>query len=338
MDLISKPFAALATHWRADVFNRARLKLTGLYLIVMCLVTAIFSIALYFNVTKSFRISVRNSLRSEVDQRRFFEDRDSDVLGGLLLIDGVILLLSTVSSYVFAGYTLKPIKSALKAQEQFAADAAHELRTPLTVIQTQIEVLLRSQESLSTKVQGTLSSVLDETKELTAVTSDLLTLAREAADTKPKATHSTSLIAAIEEAIRYSKNPTKEKQITIRFEPTEDVQLQGSELILKRIFLNLLDNATKYTSTGGTIKILIDNSSPSLVTITIKDTGVGIAKSDLPRIFERFYQADTARRTKGAGLGLFIVKQLVNSHGGTIRFESELNQGTTVLLQLKKVD
>ena len=110
---LSRPFAALATPWRSDVFRRARIRLTLSYVVVMLIVTTIFSVALYFNLTNDLRESVGGSLREEINQERFFEDRRQNILAVLLLVDGVILLVSSVASYLFAGYTLKPIKSII---------------------------------------------------------------------------------------------------------------------------------------------------------------------------------------------------------------------------------
>jgi signal transduction histidine kinase len=279
---------------------------------------------------------VGGSLKEEVNQERFFEDRDQNILSVLLLIDGVILLISSASSYVFAGYTLKPIKSIMTRQEQFASDAAHELRTPLAVIQTQIEVLLRGKEPLSNKVKSTLSSVLDETKGLTGITTDLLLLARKDTSVKHVLATSISLGEILEEIIPYIQTSAEEKHITLTLEDRSAAQVYGNRNEIKRIFLNILDNAVKYTNPNGFIQMKIKEIPPDAVTIEIKDDGLGISDNDLPHIFDRFYKAENARHSNGSGLGLSLVKQLIESNEGRITVESKLGKGTAVNLCFKQ--
>ena len=305
-------------------------------MIAMLIVTAIFSVALYFNLTNDLRESVSGSLREEINQEHFFEDRSHDVLMVLLLVDGVILLVAAASSYIFAGYTLKPIKIMMTAQERFAADAAHELRTPLAVIQTQIEVFLRGQESLSAKTKHLLSSVLDETKSLTSITEDLLVLAREDAGAKPAVLDSVSVSEVAAEAVRDVQALAQSKGIELKIENESTAMVRGSRNGLKRIFINVIDNAVKYTDHGGHVQVAIEDANPDMVTIQIKDDGLGISKTDLSHIFDRFYKADNARQSAGSGLGLSIVKQLVESYGGSVAIESEPDKGTTVTVCLKK--
>ena len=338
MEKSSKPFEALAIPWRSDVFSRARFKLTASYMVVMCIVTAIFSFALYFNVTSDLRDSVGSSLREEVNQDQFFDERSHNILMVLLLVDGIILIVSTVTSYLFAGYTLRPIKSIMTAQERFAADAAHELRTPLAVIQTQIEVFLRGQESLSTKTKRMLESVLDETKNLTTITEDLLVLAREDAAVKPSALDSISISDVAAEAIRDVQALAQSRGIELKIENESSITVHGNRSGLKRIFLNVIDNAVKYTNPGGHVLVTVEDTSPAMIAIQIKDNGQGISKTNLLHIFDRFYKADNARQSSGSGLGLSIVKQLVESYGGSVDIESEPNKGTTVTIRLKKTN
>ena len=338
MENPSKPSEASATTWRSDVFSRARFKLTALYMIVMLIVTAIFSLALYFNLTNDLRESVSGSLREEINQEHFFEGRSHDILMILLLVDGVILLVSTVSSYIFAGYTLKPIKTMMTAQERFAADAAHELRTPLAVIQTQIEVFLRGQESLSTKTKHMLVSVLDETKNLTTITEDLLLLAREDAAVKQSALDSISVSEITTEAVQDVQALAQSRGIELKIGNESSIMVQGSRNGLKRIFINIIDNAVKYTDHNGYVLVTFEETNTDMAVIRIKDDGRGISKTDLLHIFDRFYKADNARQSPGSGLGLSIVKQLVESYGGSVAIESEPDKGTTVTIRLKKAN
>lgn len=335
---ISNLFEALVTNWRSDIFHRARLKLTVLYMIIMCIVTAIFSVTLYFNLTSDLQESVGSSLREDINQERFFEERDQNVFNLLLLIDAVILLISSGTCYVLAGYTLKPIKSAMIAQEKFTADASHELRTPLAVMQTQIEVLLRSNETLSGKTRRVLSSILDETKGLVTITADLLTLARENRTAVQKTTETVSLSEVMAEVIEHVRVVAEEKNLEVTFQGESLMSIHGNKGEIKRIFLNLVDNAVRYTRFGGHIKIILEDKSPDMFTVSIKDDGIGISNEDLKCVFDRFYKADNARQSVGSGLGLSIVKQLVESLGGRIVLESELGKGTTITLHLKKID
>jgi signal transduction histidine kinase len=338
MENAFRPFAASATDWRADVFFRARVKLTALYMAVMLAVIMLFSVTLYISITHDIKEAARPAIREGIDLDRFLEEQNSNIIDVLLLLDVPVLFLACALSYAFAGYTLKPITSIMRAQERFAADAAHEFRTPLAIIQTQIEVLLRGQEQISEKTKGTLVSVLDETKNLTDITKDLLLAARAEAGLRQQALEAVSLPEFVTEVVRDLQPVAAAKTVSVMTEKIPRISVFADKNGLRRIFINVIDNAVKYTPEGGHVAISFAGDGQRMVRVIVRDDGQGISKENLPHVFERFYKADNARQSAGGGLGLAIVKELVESYGGSVAMKSDLGSGTTVTLRLKKAD
>lgn len=321
--------------WKPDVFTRARLKLTALYVIAIIVVTVVFSVTLYLNLTNDLKESVDGNLKENVDQESFIEDRSRGILSTLLLIDGGIIVLSGAAGYLFAGFTLRPIRSAVEAQERFTADAAHDLRTPLAVIRTQAEVLLRGKEALPEKAVRTLESILDETKDLSGITEDLLILARRDDATAPMpGTARASLDGTARDVAERIGQLARDKGVGIRLVGIPSCRVRMDDGDLKRVLSNVMDNAVRYSPEGGVVTVDATAEEPGLVTIRVADRGPGIPEKDLPHVFDRFYKADGARHSGGNGLGLSIVKQLVEAQGGSVTIANVPDGGTTVAIRL----
>jgi heavy metal sensor kinase len=227
---------------------------------------------------------------------------------------------------------------SFEQMRKFNADVAHELRTPLAIIQGETEIALRS-ASVPEEIRAVLASNLEELDRLKRLVNDLLTLAeadagkqilnRKALDIQP-------LLADLIEQMRMLAADR-----TIRIDLTESTPaiLHADELWLRRALLNLLDNAIKYSNDGGVI-IVRCRVEGRTIRLTISDTGIGIAPQDLPHIFDRLFRADRARTRErgGAGLGLALVKWVIESHQGTIEVSSELDRGTEFTLILPLAD
>jgi signal transduction histidine kinase len=125
-----------------------------------------------------------------------------------------------------------------------------------------------------------------------------------------------------------------DKNISVNKNIQNDVNMMGDIDYLKRIFINILSNAFKYTNENGTVSVSLEQIK-NQIRITVKDTGIGIPKEDLKHIFERFYRSDLSRnrQTGGTGIGLTITKALVEAHGGTIKIDSEVGKGTNVIVE-----
>ncbi len=323
---------------QSDIFNWAKIKLTGLYLIVIVVILAVFSFAL--------RANLAHHLRTDLNIRRAIESRDADGDGiddAPRRIDAVIgatdiavLLIAGGFSYWLAGYTLKPIRKALDAQSRFSAEASHELRTPLAVMLTSIEVLLRSSHALPREARDVLESNLEEIKSMSKMTEQLLELSR-GRNFMPEKLERLNLTDVVRGMIEKLNKLAARKGILLISGESAGVFVNGKTDDLERILKNIITNSITYTPRGGIITVSVFNKR-GRAEILVADTGIGIAPKDLPHIFKAFYKADQSRAAvdnqSGAGLGLAIVKQIVEQHRGAIEVKSLVNKGTMVIVRI----
>ncbi|MDB5238511.1 MAG: hypothetical protein JWM46_781 [Candidatus Kaiserbacteria bacterium] len=231
--------------------------------------------------------------------------------------------------YIIARITLTPTRDALAAQKQFIGNIAHELRTPLSVIKTNTEVSLLGE--VSAELKTTLKSNIEELDRINEIINNLLSLS---ALVKPERIEFTAVdlsVIATDAVQKYSQlAKSGDHQVTLRKSP--DAQVWGNATALTQIVGNLIKNALSYTPRGGHVRITVEPAPDNQVEILVQDSGIGIARKDLFRIFEPFYRADPSR-TKGAGgtgLGLAIVSELIKMHQGKITIRSAIGRGTTV--------
>ena len=226
------------------------------------------------------------------------------------------------------------LDEAFRRQREFTADASHELRTPLTAIKGQVEVALGKPRDAGS-YREVLQVVNEEVDRLIRLVGSLLTLARADAGQIPIASEAVplrELVAAAAEQVRLSMG---RRGVELHLEPGPAVTVRADEDLLLQLLLNLLDNAGKYTGSGGHVTVGWDVRN-GRAEVRVRDTGVGIAPEHLPRIFERFYRVDKARSREGggAGLGLSICRWIAEAHGGSISVESVQGEGTAVVVKL----
>ncbi len=329
--------------------ERARLKLAGTYLVIIMTMSIVFSFVLYGVSSNQLDRNLRRfpggdarrepivQLFEDIRQTRLEESR-AELQKKLLLFNISTLICGSLLSYVLAREALRPIEESVEAQKRFTSDASHELRTPLTAMRSEIEVALRDKKLTSKEAKAVLSSNLEEIVKLEALTGGLLQLARQGyKDIQPS---SFSVKEVLSSAVNSVKPKAEQKKITIDTEKVNDIYVLGERESLERVALILLDNAIKYSSDKSTI-IIETVTNKNGVGFVIKDQGNGIAKKDLPHIFDRFYRADSARTRAtnadgGYGLGLAIAKQIVDAHRGSIEVASQLGKGTTITVLLPK--
>lgn len=217
---------------------------------------------------------------------------------------------------------------------KFTADAAHEFRTPLAVVRTSLEVALRSPRTAG-YYQACLQAVAEENERLTSLANQLLLLAQEDAGLTDCISEPVDLADLLEWVKNDLEPLAEEKSQIIRCELPSGVWVDGDRQSLRRVCLNLLDNAFKFTPAGGEIELRLKTAFGK-AELTIADTGSGIAAEHLPHIFERFYRVDPSRNreTGGAGLGLAICRAIVVRHGGEIHLMSQAGRGTVVRVEL----
>ncbi|MBI3695931.1 MAG: HAMP domain-containing protein [Acidobacteria bacterium] len=218
---------------------------------------------------------------------------------------------------------------------RFTADASHELRTPVALIRTTSELALRRTRSAE-EYETALRQVLSESERTSALIENLLTLARPDSGSESLDKRPLDLLQLLRETASQGETLALGRGIRFAFEAdSAPLIILGDGPAVRRLILILLDNAVKYTPEGGEVALRAAGDQ-GFVRIEVRDTGVGIAQTDLPHIFERFYRADAARsrQSGGAGLGLAIAKWIVEQHGGHIEAESELGRGSTFRVRL----
>ncbi len=232
---------------------------------------------------------------------------------------------------------LDRLQQVFESQKRLVADASHELKTPIAVIRTQCDVALQRSRSPEEYVDA-LRTIQASSGDMTRLISDLLSLARlDAGLAAAQNFEVISLKECLLDAVRMTEPLAAEKGVIVSTALDETLYVMGSRTGLEEAFLNVVENAVKYNIKEGSVAVSATRSGRTAV-ITVIDTGMGIRKEDLTRIFERFYRADTVRSTDGTGLGLSIVKSLVEALGGEIHAASEPGKGSTFTITLPAVE
>jgi heavy metal sensor kinase len=226
------------------------------------------------------------------------------------------------------------LEAAFKKVSRFTADASHELRTPLAVMRTTAEVALRNADG--NEHRNALEQVVAEIERTTSLVENLLLIAKADSGSAELSKRSIDVLAAIDEACAQAAVLAQVKGIKMTKRlPAHPIAVTADRDAVRRLFLILLDNAVKYTPAGGEVEVTVearDGQFHGFVT----DTGIGIASTDLPHIFDRFYRVDRARSRAngGVGLGLAIARWITEAHGGGLSVESELDRGSQFRVQL----
>ena len=233
----------------------------------------------------------------------------------LAIFNAFVLSTGAVGSYLLARHTLRPIEESYDSQLRFSSDAAHELRTPLTIMQSEIEVGLRSPRSTKSSHAKLLASNLDEVQRMRLLTDRLLMLANN----QDMSILPTSIEDTAIDAVGRVVPLAQTKKITIKNTIGPGMVLANHDSIVDLLII-LLDNAIKY-SPSHTVITLSARTRGRHIEVKVIDNGPGVSPSDLPRIFDRFYRSDTSRSSQnvaGNGLGLSIAQQIVRSNHGRL--------------------
>jgi len=230
---------------------------------------------------------------------------------------------------------LARIEASFKRIAQFTADASHDLRTPVSVIRATAEITLRKPRTQE-EYRRTLSTILETSVDTSELLENLLTLARADAGAAGMEMRLLDLSAHVQKARERAALLGIEKALDVTATtPPEPVWVKADAIAVDRLLLILLDNAVKYSPTGGRCEIALSQSEIH-ARITVRDSGAGIPQSELKNIFDRFYRVDRARsrNTGGAGLGLAIARWIAEMHGGTIAAESTVGSGSAFHVQI----
>lgn len=332
-----------------NLFSTARIQLTVWYVLIIMVITGLFSTAFYHTATIEIdRLISRlqfEELRGEIELFRKLRQPNAPTIEELLQhkqrmmmtlagANGAILLVTAGFGYWLAGRTLRPIREMIDDQNQFISDASHELRTPMATLRAEMESKLMEKSISDKEARNLINSNLEELTELQQLVNNLLKLTRVSVANHSNVDHQSIYLKNIltEAASKLTPLAKRKKiSISLRLSP---VQVLGERSSLTELFVILMDNAIKYSNSNSAITVSVSRSGSKAV-ITVKDRGIGIAEEDINNVFDRFYRADKSRSgTDGHGLGLSIAKKIVESHSGSISVQSKLNKGSTFTVTL----
>jgi len=345
------------------MFESARVKLTAWYLLIIMLISVLFSVVIYANVNSDLvRIQERQQRsqeRQEEAQKLFERLKEQGVLMPpmshqnlqqsfeeiseartrlilvLLFINLGILGVSGIAGYFLAGMTLRPIQEMVIEQRRFITDASHEFRTPLTSLRSEMEVNLNDKSLSAGEARKVITSNLEDVIRLQTLSDNLLELAQYESTSSAQKFSVIRLEDVLLDALKKVSGIAKKKKIMIK-NGIGKHEVTGNFDMLSELFVILLDNAIKYSPKDSHI-IITAQKKDHHVNVAVKDSGIGIDTTDIPYIFERFYRTDLSRSKNtvgGYGLGLSIAKKIVHKHKGAISVKSKKDIGSTFIISL----
>lgn len=334
------------------MFKSATVKLTLLYIGLLISICVFFSFNWYRVATheldaalhrQSSMVELLPNIRGSDAVREIFQEREARLIEGkqniarqLFGVNVILLILGGLGSYFMAKRTLEPIEVAHQAQARFTADASHELRTPLAAMQTEIEVALRDPALSIDEATTLLRSNLEELAKLGSLADGLLRLARYDTEGGLRL-ESVSLQSVFHDVYERTAKRAKLRKISVTYQETAAAVLAQPAGIVE-LLVNLVDNAIKYSPVKSTVQVAV-RATKQQVVIRVIDSGVGIAPADIPRVFDRFYRADTSRThndATGHGLGLSLAQHIAHGHGTEIKVTSKIGKGSVFSITLQK--
>ncbi len=247
-------------------------------------------------------------------------------------VNGVpIMRNSRLEGAILVFHDITELRRLEKIRQDFVANVSHELRTPISSIKGYAETLLEGALEDKDNAKEFISIIYQDSNRLASLINDLLDLSKTESGKLKMSFAALDAVSLIKKAVTVMDNQAKAKSITLRIDiPQSLPKIKADEARFSQVMINLLDNAIKYSSEGGTATITA-KVAENVLQVDISDTGIGIPEADLPRIFERFYRVDKARSRElgGTGLGLSIIKHIVSVHGGQVWVSSELGSGST---------
>jgi len=335
------------------MFKSARIKITAWYLLAILVISFIFSIAIYRTVASDLTaryVNIENYIKSNVRDMEKIPPVLKNILQNdlrtakqrvvimLLFANGAIIIIAAFVGYFLAGRTLRPIEEMVEEQNRFIADASHELRTPLAALKTSTEVALREKKISGAEARKILEENLEDIGSLELLSERLLHLSQYQKGEKVLAYERINLGKSINVSYKKILPLARKKNIEINIE-VRDNYIEADRVSIEEIILILLDNAVKYTPDGGKVSVSSQVEGRNAI-IKVIDSGPGIGPRDIPRIFDRFYRVDHSRskiKVSGFGLGLPIVKRVVELHHGSVSVSSKIGSGSTFIVRLPAV-
>ncbi len=335
------------------MFDNTYLKLAGLYLLVLAVISFVFSANIYQLSVQELQKDLHmhtsrlNQFRVPAQTKALVLDEANDqylssksrIVARLVVVNLFVLTAGGLLSYYLARLTLRPIEKAHKSLERFTADASHELRTPIAAMQTETEVTLMNPKLTVEEAKQQLQSNLEEMQKLTGLTETLLQVARFS-ESDLVNLESVKVSMLVKQATKKVEVMAKAKSINISATNIPGVMVKVDPDGIEQALIIILENAIKYSEKGQKVMVSVTHDK-NIVKIAVKDKGKGIAKADLKNIFERFYRADSSRTKNdsgGYGLGLSIAKNIIQTNGGSISVDSVEGFGSVFTVTLKKAE
>ncbi|WP_153123982.1 two-component system histidine kinase PnpS [Peribacillus tepidiphilus] len=278
-----------------------------------------------FMTEKSVKKQMLLPLRLE---RKHFEVYGAPIIGTNDEWKGIVLVFHDITE----------LKKLEQMRKDFVANVSHELKTPITSIKGFSETLLDGAMKDENTLEYFLTIILKESDRLQTLIQDLLDLSKMEQQEFSLNINRLNISNLLQETYAILEKKAKDKDISFQLEtPKAPALVEADSYRLKQVFINLINNAITYTPNGGEIKVIVRDEA-GFVCVEVKDTGIGIERDELPRIFERFYRVDKARsrNSGGTGLGLAIVKHIVEAHKGKISVESTPGKGTSFFVKIRK--
>ena len=228
---------------------------------------------------------------------------------------------------------LDRIQTLVTEIKEMSDNIAHDLKSPITRIRGIAEVTLTNEKSIG-EYESMAASTIEECDRLLDMINTMLMISKTESGVDKLPSKEIDLTGLVREACELFEPTAEDKRVTLSYDVPNQRQFVGDHRLIQRMFSNLLDNAIKYTPSGGAVSVSLSKNNERDVVITVKDTGIGISPDDLPRIFNRFYRCDQSRSKPGIGLGLSLARSIARAHGGDITVESRLHEGSVFTVTL----
>ncbi len=348
MKILSKPFVAWDTAWKQwnkySDFQKARIQLTALYLGIFFVLLNLFTGAIFWMMQNEEQKHIQVIETAYTQKEIFFPNQKITILQveqspkyifdakeiqnlqhsfleilqkKILWIEFILLFCTGFLSYFLSGRTLKPIEEKNKKQAQFLADVSHELKNPLSALKTTAEISAQQQKWKTGEIQEVFSDMEEEISRLIRITEDLLDLENTKNQQKKSEISADTIL---KNTLHTLEKFAKQKNIIFQ-KKIENFSLFSTQKELEMIFFNLVHNAIKFSEPHASLEISLESSGK----FSVCNTGTEISQKDLPRIFDRFYKAESARtfsEENSSGLGLSLVKKICDENGWKIFVKS----------------
>ena len=278
---------------------------------------------------------IGNGKRIVLISKSFQQNMLWNLLKIFISVGSLSLVLLFFISIYFTNKAIKPLEETFKKQKQFIADASHELRTPLTIIKTNVSLLRENEMETIYSQRKWINYIESQADRMSILINEMLSLANLDANKKKEEKVNINLSKMLSDSLLVFEVVIFEKGLILEEDLADNIFIKGEQNQIKKLISILMDNAIKYTNNNGKITVSLINER-NKAKLIVRNTGEGIKREHLEKIFERFYRVDDSRDrgTGGYGLGLSIAKSIVEDHKGKIHAESIINNETAFIIEL----